>query len=99
MSEVVHIRLGEPVKKEMVLVMKQEGTFANVTDFIRDCIRHRLKELKLEKALRALEEMRGSEKNIRRLTRAERKKLFEEYEKMPPSEIFRKYGLDKVPHI
>ena len=99
MSEVVHIRLGAPVKKEMVLVMKQEGTFANVTDFIRDCIRHRLKELKLEKALRSLEEMRGSVKNVRRLTRAERDKAFKEYLKKDPSEILRKYGLDKVPHV
>lgn len=99
MSEVVHIRLGEQVKKEINLILKQEGTFANMTDFIRDCVRHRLNKIKEEaETVKFLRSLQDSSKPIKRLTPEEGDKLARGMTKKRSLEIFRKYGFDKLPN-
>jgi len=90
MGELVHLRLGTKLKKEINDIVKT-GLFSNMTEFIRDSIRKNIEEYEKKRAIRGLERLRGKG---RLLTKEEQKRAKEELKKMSPSELFRSVGLD-----
>ena len=59
--ETISIRLDEGMAHELERVMKRHH-FATLTEFVRDAIRNRMKELEHEELQRQIERLAGSSK-------------------------------------
>ena len=60
--ETISIRLDEGMAHELERVMKRHH-FATLTEFVRDAIRNRMKELEHEELQRQIERLAGSSKH------------------------------------
>ncbi len=90
MGELVHLRIDKKMKLGIQAAISN-GLFGNMTEFIRDSIRKNIEDYERKNALIGLEKLRGRAKELS----AEQKKAAKnELEKLPPSELFRKLGLD-----
>ena len=94
-NKLVHLRVSDKLYRDSQEIVRENG-FNSIQEFIREAVRKKVEEFQTMMAVRRLEKLKGSVKGIKRMTKEERDKLFEEYVKKNPSEIFRKYNLNKV---
>ncbi len=97
-NKLIHLRVPDNLYKKAAEISK-EGGYRNVQEFTLESIRKTAQEYYRQKALKALDEEFGKYKGkIKRLTKEEREKIFEEFieEKKRGLNIFRKYGFDKI---
>ncbi|MFH1589849.1 MAG: hypothetical protein ABIB43_04750 [archaeon] len=75
--------------------------YSTRTEFIRDAIRAKLIELEKERAIRGLAKLRGSVKNIKRLSKDELDKLAYEHweEKKKGINSFEKHNIKKFRNL
>lgn len=93
-GKLIHLRLPESLYSDIQEVIALFG-FQSIADFLRDSARKSLEEYRLRKSIELLRSLKGSMKGkTKMLTKAERRKIFEEYAGKDPSDILRKYGLD-----
>lgn len=89
----MHVRVPEKLLQKAESISRENG-FSNVQEFFRDSLRKSVEEQEIREKVLALERLKGSVKNIKRMTRKEHDKWFKEvYLKTNPSETFRKYNL------
>ena len=91
--ETISLKLEKTFLRDMEKTMKNHR-YSTKTEFIREAIRDKLTNLEKEDIIQKLVKLKGSEKNIKRMTKQERNRFFEEFIKKDTSDIFRKYGLD-----
>lgn len=91
--ETISLKLEKTFLRDMEKTMKNHR-YSTKTEFIREAIRDKLTNLEKEDMIQKLVKLKGSEKNIKRMTKQERNRFFEEFIKKDTSDIFRKYGLD-----
>ena len=87
------MKLEKTFLRDIEKTMKNHR-YSTKTEFIREAIRDKLTNLEKEDIIQKLVKLKGSEKNIKRMTKQERNRFFEEFIKKDTSDIFRKYGLD-----
>jgi len=95
-NKLVHLRVSDKLYKDSIEIVRESG-FNSIQEFIREAVRKTVEDFQTRMAIRNLRKLQGSVKGIKRMTKEERDRLFEEYAKKNPSEIFRKYDLNKVP--
>ncbi len=100
-SRMVHLRIPSELYAQSQGIVKEKG-FVSIQEFIRNMMRNGIGEIRTQMAIERLRKLKGSVKGIKRLTEAERTKVYDEAIKMTPEqalELFRKYGLDKAREI
>lgn len=83
MADLVHLRLDRKTRDAIKTILKREH-FTTETDFIRDAIR---KNLETYERVEGLRQLQGAVKPRKHPP------------KSTPSDIFRAFGLDKVPEV
>lgn len=96
-NKLIHLRVPTNLYKKAAEISK-EGGYRNVQDVALESLRKTAMEYCRQRALKTLEAEFGKYKGkIKRLTREEREKIFEEFAAdKNRSDIFGKYGLYKV---
>ncbi|MBU1120529.1 hypothetical protein KJ660_01510 [Candidatus Micrarchaeota archaeon] len=97
-NKLIHLRVSDKLYSDSREIVKENG-FNSIQEFVREAMRKTAEEFQTKMAIRRLKKLQGSVKGIKRMTKEERNKAFEEYAKKNPSEVFGKYGLDKVPDV
>jgi len=93
MNKLLHIRMPDNLYGKAQRLSEVFG-FASIQEFFRDSLRKSVESYEKSMILGKLELLRGSEKNIKRMTKEERNRFFEEFAKADTSDIFRKYNID-----
>lgn len=70
----------------------ETGGFSNFQELIKDAVRHRIEELRKERALRFLEQSFGSEKPRPRLTKEQREEIALRHTPERARQLMKKYG-------
>lgn len=97
-SKLIHLRVPDILYKKAKKISKESG-YRNVQEFTLESVRDAIQEHYKQQGLKTLDEEFGKYKGkIKRPTKEEREKIFEEFveEKKRGLNLFRKYGLDKV---
>ena len=94
-GKMLHLRLSDIAYRDSSGLAEEFG-FQSLQEYFRNALRMMNEEYKKRKALALLEKNfgRGKGKQVKRLTKEERRRLFLEFEKEDKSDIFRKAGLD-----
>lgn len=93
-TELIHLRITRKMKEDIELLVK-DGAFSSLSDFIKDAARHALDEYTTKVALARLAMLKGSVKNIRRLTHEEREKIALSLTEAESNRLMKKYGLER----
>jgi len=93
MNKLLHIRIPENLYGKAKKLSEIFG-FSTPQEFFRDSLRKSIENYEKEMIIKKLELLKGSEKKIRRMTKQERNKFFEEFTKKKTLDAFRKYGVD-----
>lgn len=94
-GKLVHLRVSEALYASMKELAGSFG-FQGVSDFLRDSARKNIEEYEKKQSIERLRKLKGSVKGIKRLSDAEKERVFKEYLKKDTSDIFRKYGIDNA---
>ncbi len=92
-NKLIHMRVPDKLYKEIKHYVKEDG-YRSPQEFSLEAIRNAIQEKRKHEALIELKKQFGSVKNIKRPTKKERDRIFEELANEKPSDIFRKYGFD-----
>lgn len=92
-NKLLHIRIPENLYGKAEKISEIFG-FSTTQEFFRDSLRKSIERYEKKMTIKKLELLKGSEKNIKTMTKQERNKFFEEFAKKDTSDIFRKYGPD-----
>ncbi|MBC8501446.1 MAG: hypothetical protein ISS25_04245 [Nanoarchaeota archaeon] len=92
-NKLVHMRIPENLYGKAKKLSEIFG-FSTTQEFFRDSLRKSIENYEKEMIIKKLELLKGSEKKIRRMTKQERNKFFEEFAKRDTLDAFWKYGLD-----
>jgi Arc/MetJ-type ribon-helix-helix transcriptional regulator len=91
MAELTPIRIEKQLKSEIKQLIAQ-GYFSTLTEFVKDSIRKNLENYRKQQALKALTQLKGSSKDKKRPTPAQRAKLISKY-LATNRDIPKEYGL------
>jgi len=88
--ESITIKVEENLAKEIASAM--EPDYSTKTEFIREAVRDKIKEIRKEKALYDLRKLLGSAKPRSRMTKQEKEMIAKMHTLKRAKEIAKKYG-------
>lgn len=94
----VHLRIPKRLYVRCVQIVKENG-FSSVQELTREALREKINDYETQAAIERLRKLKGSVKNIKRLTKEERDKAMGEFLGMSKKErldMLREFGLDKA---
>ena len=93
MNRFINVRVPDKLIRQAKGITEEFG-FSSVQEFFRYSLRLAIEEYEKKKAIKRLQALKGSVKNIKRMTKKEKERWFKDvYLKTDPSETFRKFNL------
>lgn len=92
-TKAVHLKLTKKMYEEVEKLTKEFG-FTSIQELIRDATRKVIQEYHKQSALIYLKKLKGSDSNVKQLTRADKDKIAKEYLKDPDTgnKLMREWG-------